>query len=315
MNQNTRPNVGRVANSGSGTPVAGAPSRHVEAGIKRVRAGDGNPTLIKIDDPLDDTNWFSWRPYITLVLKLCGVHAYVKGEITRPDPVEDPAGADNWTFNDTYAQVLISINLSPSEMVYVGRCTTAHDMWAKLEEVHKFDASMSQCMNGLFYTRYEDGEDLCKHLNKMLQFREKLNLMKNEDSLSDLPFKQIIAASLPRSWDWFTSPYVEGEQKDLVTALQFIGILRERYFLNEMRNLRASSHRTEVHGMSCNQRKRSNTDRSHSEDSHHRGKNRCGVCGKFGHVQDECWFAKNKKRKRDRNLDDGGGKPTKIPHL
>jgi len=301
MNQNTRPNVGRVANSGSGIPVAGAPSRRAQADVKRVRGGDENPALIKIDDPLDDANWCSWRPHITLVLKLCGVLAYVKGEITRPDPVEDPAGADNWTFNDTYAQVLISINLSPSEKVYVGRCTTAHDMWAKLEEVHKSDASMSPYMNGLFYTRYEDGEDLCKHLNKMLQFREKLNLIKNDDVISDLPFKLTIAASLPPSWDWFTSPYVEGEQKDLVNALQFIGILRERYFLNEMRNLRdALSHRTEMH------------------DSHHRGKNRCGVCGKFGHVQDECWFAKNKKRKRDmnaRNLDDGSGRPTKIPHL
>lgn len=35
----------------------------------------------------------------------------------------------------------------------------------------------------------------------------------------------------------------------------------------------------EVHGMSCNQRKRSDTDRSHSEYSHHRSKNRCGLCG------------------------------------
>jgi len=313
MNQNTRPKVGPVANSGSGIPGAGAPSRRVEAGVKRVR-GDENPALIKVNEPLDDTNWCSWRPHITLVLKLCGVHAYVKGEIARPDPVEDPAGADNWTFNDTYAQVLISINLSPSEMVYVGRCTTAHDMWAKLEEVHKPDASMSQYMNGLFFTRAKDGEDISKHLNKMLQFRESI---KNDDVLPDLFFNLIIAASLPPSWDWFTSPYVEGEERDLVTSLRFIGLIRERYFFNEMRN-RALSDRTEVHGMSCNQRKRSNTDHSHSEDSHHRGKNRCGVCGKFGHVQDECWFAKNKKRKRDmnvRNLDDGGGKPTKIPHL
>lgn len=92
-------------------------------------------------------------------------------------------------------------------------------------------------MNGLYYTRYEDGEDLCKHLNKMLQFREKLKLIENDDVLPDLPFKRIIAASLPPSWDRFTSPYLEGEQKDLATALQFIGIIRERYFLNEMRNL------------------------------------------------------------------------------
>jgi hypothetical protein len=38
--------------------------------------------------------------------------------------------------------------------------------------------------------------------------------------------------------------------------------------------------------------------------------------GKIGHVQDECWFGKKRKRDIDgRKLDDGDGKPTKITHL
>jgi hypothetical protein len=86
-------------------------------------------------------------------------------------------------------------------------------------------------MNGLFVTRAEDdGEDICNHLNKMLQFRERLSLIKDDDVLYDLAFRGIIAASLPPSWDWFTSPYVEGEERDRVTPLQFIELIKARYF-------------------------------------------------------------------------------------
>ena len=70
MNQDTQLNIGPVANLGSGTPgqLEGArASPRVEAGVKRVR-GNENPALIKINEPLDDANWFNWCPHITLVL-------------------------------------------------------------------------------------------------------------------------------------------------------------------------------------------------------------------------------------------------------
>ena len=248
MNQNTRSNVGPVANCGSGTQGAGAPPP-VEASINRVGQC---PPLIKINDRLDDTNWCYWRSEISLVLKLCKLDTYVKGEIACPDPVEDPVGADNWSFNDTYAKLLISTNITSSEMMYVGRCTTAHDMWATLEAIHQSDEMLSLYQDGLFHTRAEDGDDISKHLNELLRYREGIHLMGNgDDSIPDLLFKGIINASLPPSWDEFTSPYVVGEKKDSVTSLQLIAMIKEKYFLDKARkHQEVTHHRTNVFGMS-----------------------------------------------------------------
>lgn len=297
MNQNTQPNVGPVANSGSGTQGAGAPPP-VEPSIKRVGQC---PPLIKIDGRLDDTNWCCWRFEISLVLELCELDEYVKGEIARPDPVEDPVGADNWSFNDTYAKLLISINITSSEKMYISRCTTSHDMWAKLEAVHQSDQLLSIYRDGLFHTHAEDGDDISEHLNKLLRYREGINLIGNDDdSIPDLLFKGIINASLPPSWDELISPYVVGESKDIVTPLQLIAMIKQKYYLDEERKQQeVKHHRTNVFGMSCTQCQRSNTDRSCSKDSQNLGKNHCGKCGKLGHMQDECWSVKNKKRKRD----------------
>lgn len=250
MDQNTQLNVGPVANCGSGTQGAGAPPP-VEPSIKRIGPP---PTLIKVNDRLDDTNWCYWRSEIMLIFELCELDEYIKGEIARPDPAEDPVGAGNWSFNDTYAKLLISINITSSEVMYINRRATSHDMWADLEAVHQSDGIMSIYNDGLFHTHAEDGDDISKHLDKLLQYRNGINLIGNDDDLiPDLLFKGIINASLPPSWDEFTSPYVVGEMKDLVTPLQLVAMIKEKYYLDEARKHdEVTHHRTNVFGMSCN---------------------------------------------------------------
>jgi hypothetical protein len=45
----------------------------------------------------------------------------VNGEIIKPDANYDPVGAANWTFNDTYAKVLIANTVTAFQMVHIGR--------------------------------------------------------------------------------------------------------------------------------------------------------------------------------------------------
>ena len=68
--------------------------------IQRVRANE-NQAITRTEDRLDDTNWTVWRHRLTLMLQICGVQGYVTGAVKRPDPVQDPEGANNWDFNDT----------------------------------------------------------------------------------------------------------------------------------------------------------------------------------------------------------------------
>ena len=70
-------------------------------------------------------NWMAWRERMKRVLRLCGVEAYAEGSVVRP---ADTKGAENWEFNDNYAQVMIINNITSSEMMHVSQCMTAKTM-------------------------------------------------------------------------------------------------------------------------------------------------------------------------------------------
>jgi hypothetical protein len=79
----------------------GAPS------IQRVCANE-NQAITCTDNHLDDTNWTVWCHRLMLMLQICGVQGYTLGTVQHPDPSQDPEGANNWDFNNTYARVLMT---------------------------------------------------------------------------------------------------------------------------------------------------------------------------------------------------------------
>ena len=85
---------------------------------------------------LAETNWMFWKECILRILRLYEVEDYVTGTINRPVD-KDSEDRKNWSFNDNYAQVVIVNNITASEMVHVGQCKTAKDIWNNLEAVHE----------------------------------------------------------------------------------------------------------------------------------------------------------------------------------
>ena len=114
--------------------------------IERVRANE-NQAITHTQDRLDEKNWAVWRLRLTLMLEICGVQGYVKGKIPRPDPAQDPDGATNWDFNDTYAKVLIVNNVTTTQMMYIKQTQTSHENWCNLEAIH--DAKSHQTTIGI----------------------------------------------------------------------------------------------------------------------------------------------------------------------
>jgi hypothetical protein len=216
-----------------------------EEGIGRVHVNEDSAITV-IREPLDETNWHVWRHRMSLALHLCGLDAYVTGQITRPNPQEDPVGSANWTFNDTYAKFLITNNITSSQMVHVIRCATAHDMWSNLEAVNSsagYRILLRYHYPILVKTFAEEGDNISEHLNTLKQYRESISLMGDSDfEVSDGSFKLIIAASLPPSWDTFTEAYVarkdvvDNDLRKVVSSQQFIQILKEEYFRREPDN-------------------------------------------------------------------------------
>jgi hypothetical protein len=184
-------------------------------------------------------------------------------------------GAANWSFNDTYAKILITRNVADSQMAHVRPCKTAHDMWVNLEAVHepKRRKTVISCIQNLFHTYAEEGDDIIEHLNKLQQYWERLgiNLIGNEDfEFSDRLFKIVIAASLPPSWDAFTEPY-SGSLKELIcndpkrriNSQQMIKVIKEEYLWREIRN-RATTPKATPEVSQAAAAQRANTQRPHT---------------------------------------------------
>jgi gag-polypeptide of LTR copia-type len=204
--------------------------------IQRVCASE-NSAITRTEDRLNEENWMVWRHRLTLMLQICGVQDYVTGGVHRPDIDQDPNGAANWDFNDTYARVLIANNVTTTQMVHISQCRTAHECWTSLEAIH--DAKSHQTTIGIIRNLYrasaEDGDNIAKQLNKLSRYWERINLIADDDfKVLDNQFKVLISSSLPAEWDTFTEAYVgrrkdipETDPKKLMSSQQFIGIIKE----------------------------------------------------------------------------------------
>ena len=142
-----------------------------EPNIKHVQAHEGS-TITKLSEALE-SNWIAWRERIKRVLRLCGVETYAKGKIQCP---ADAAEAENWKYNDNYAQVMIINNITSTEMVHVGQCDTAKAMWDNLEVVHesKGHQTIVSIIRNLFHTKADEDSDINEHLNQLKQYRERI---------------------------------------------------------------------------------------------------------------------------------------------
>ena len=312
------PNAG-PANSGTQSM---APST-----ITKLPARDG-ASVLKLAEPLDEKNWSVWKERIKRAFRLCGVEGYANGTIKRPNNA-DIEQATNWDYNDNYAQFVIVNNVASSEMVHIGQCATAHEIWLNLEAVHESKGHQTAIAitRNLFRQVAEENTNIIEHLSTLKTYWERLNMVGDDDfKLTDLQFKVIISSSLPREWDQFTEPYVSGRKgekdadlKKKMSSQQFIGILKEEYTNRQSRapknggavtnqamttgrslgdriggtaprNQRPSNqNRRAGSSMSCRQCGRRN---HNTQDCLYLGALsdvKCKECGKFGHIVKQCW--------------------------
>jgi len=116
---------------------ASLPRSESKSGIERIKPNDYD-NIIKLEEflCLNDTNWVFWRAHIIDIFRLCRVKGYVNGTLLSPDPNVDPEGAENWTYNDAYTRLIISLNVTQSQKVNTLMCKSAQEVWAKLEDIH-----------------------------------------------------------------------------------------------------------------------------------------------------------------------------------
>src|SRR6202453_3692744 len=296
-----------------------------------------NSNTMKMSDPLNENNWTIWRERMKLALRICGLEGYIYGTTKRP---ENLVQAKAWDYNDTRAQFIIINNVTYSQMVHIGQCTNAMNMWANLEAVHETKSHQTAIavIRNLFRTTADEDTNINKHLTILKGYWECIHLMRNDQfKLPDSYFKVIISSSLPKSWDVFTESYVSGRQgevvtdtKKLVSLQEFIGILKEEYVNRQSREVKSESTNQvfarpgslakRIGAPQYKAKKKLNTAkkmycrqctrRNHNmADCLYLGQDKCDECGRFGHLAKHCWNKKEGKKRA--NGDVNKEKPNK----
>ena len=314
------------------TPVVRTPTLSANGSRSNDRSRVDQPSIervvgcqnIRIDENLQrkKNNWDAWGQSIFIIFDLAEVTGYVEGSIAYPDPARDPAGARNWRYNDTYAKMLIINNVGSSEKTHIRGCQTSHKMWENLRLSYQSTHYLvnTDKFRALCGFRAAEGTDIPDHLMKIKDKWDELTFYRKQHNiiLSDRFFKCLVAALLPRSWDEFTRPYVEGyiddevdDPKRLLDSQQFMSIIKQEYEYNETRKkgeLPALANR--IAEDDPNKKKPDASKKRHCQqcgrDGHKTlkcrflGQSKCPSCSRF-HDGQSCWPGNSKRPIEDEN--------------
>jgi hypothetical protein len=173
-----------------------------------------------------------------MALKTCGMLDYIMGTIEHLNFSVNPQGWHNWGSNDAFTRMQIQCNLTDAQMVHVNKCKTALGMWRSLEGMHdtKGHQALVVYMRNLYCLATEEGNNIVKHLNKMKEGREHINLMGDTRFyIPNITFKLLICQSLPQSWDNYTDAYIGSQTftaedpHTSISSQHFIGLLKKEY--------------------------------------------------------------------------------------
>ena len=300
--------------------------------------------ISKMAEQLNDSNWIVWCEKMHRIFKVTEVLPYIDSTLPCLDPNTHPDDWKAWNSNDSFAQCLITSNVSDNQMIHIGRVKTAYETWQNLSAVYvpKGHQVATAVLRTYYDTRAREGDDIVQHLSELKELWERLNLFGDKAyQISDTTFKSHIASSLPPSWDTFTESYVgrrvgivETDLKKLIHSQEFVGIIKEEYLWRKSRTEREKLDQTYYSQSQSTDEKHTLEDcltdppkasgskysgptcRNCGHPSHAikkcwwLGKPKCNKCGYFGHLEKDC-EGKGKKRKGGKKSEDGTSKKKK----
>ena len=318
-----QPHAPSDAGSVAPSSISGIPSSLVtfRPSIPRLNVQEIAP-VSRIDETLDgkSKNWTAWSQSMDLLFSIANARGYIDGRIRCPDANADPVGAENWEFNDSYIRMLIRKNIASTQKMHTRGCPSTQRMWNSLRHIHETTNYLvhTEKIRSIMAVRLAEDADVVEHLTKLKHTWEQCTFSGHLARIyDDVFFKQQIAASLPRSWDAFTGPYVrdykdqqeaDKDPKLRIDSQQFIGIISQEYeyiqsrkrdevtippkgenantsLANRISNPSSDSKRSQRKKRHC---KHCGKDGHYTDQCRYIGKNKCRECGKFGHDADKC---------------------------
>ena len=281
--------------------------------------------------PLNDDNWMAWKLRITELMKVWNVFGHATDEDKRPSE-NSPNEFKKWSQRERIATILIQNNIESEQMVHVSNCLSVAEMWKSLKQVYETHSIQTavELKRKLATMKASYNTDVRKYLTDMKKTRMRLEMMGR--SVDDEDFKLTVVSSLPRSWDYWTTAYLAGEESKVtrlrMNSQQLISIIcdeakqhsstKRKHNDNDEEDNKDRKQETAYHVLGHTRDKKPrmgyaackicNRTNHKTRDCRHKGKPKCGYCGRLGHYTDDCWGRK-KEKDRDRDKDRDKGKP------
>ena len=156
-------------------------------------------------EPLDGSNFQSWKYDMKLVLMERGLWGFVQGTESEPEPTASASVKNSYCLRLDKAYSLIALSVKTSLQVHISSTTNPKTVWEILQKHFEF-VSITQVvhLNRKFYAAsIEEGADLLQHIIMMTSLAEQLREL--EEEISSRKFATVILGSLPESYENFVS--------------------------------------------------------------------------------------------------------------
>eukprot|EP00795_Rhopilema_esculentum_P007491 gene7491-13268_t len=265
-------------------------------------------------EPLDGTNYQSWKYNMKLVLMERGLWGFALGTEEIPGSDESVAVRNAFRLRSDKAYSLIALSVSKNLQVHIMSTTSPSIAWNTLQQQFEF-ISVAQVvrLNRKFYAAsMKEGEDLMEHVTYMTSLAEQLRELKED--ISPRKFATVVLEGLPDSYENFISSLNARNIEDLDWD-NIKGSLIEEFMKRKDKNEKQNNSGNDALFLSNRERYSRGNGAIFRGDSHSRrggpreprqqqrnqhGRHedlkgpRCFKCQEFGHIVKNCPLNKRK---------------------
>ncbi len=189
-------------------------------------------------EKLNETNFFSWKRKIELVLAHREVDDMVD-PILCPRRPEDPEELQKWIRKDKTARMTIGLTLSDEMLKNVCHTVTALEMWQEICNVHQRHTLLNKlAARRDFYTAtMKSGEKMLVYINRVRQMASVLESM--GVAIDDKEMAMAVLNGLPKRFE------------TIITALDAIGDDDPSFTFDKVRSRLLQEEKAVYHARQC----------------------------------------------------------------
>ena len=249
---------------------------------------------MKIEKLRGKENWLQWCFVMrTLLEEDDDVFNLCKGNLYHPGNAEaDEAKRKRFVKADKTARKLIVTAVEKKPLGLLLSCTTAHEMWKKLNTVYdmKSDENLNMVQKQFFDFKWEESENVAHNFSKLEQLAAKMKALGSDVGEKILITR--ILTTLPKKFNHFHSAWDSVDEGKKTLDSLTTRLITEESRWKENEDYQEASVALVTKGNYCrDQQKQPNTSISEKQGPS------CFNCGKVGHLKKDCFRCFICKRK------------------